>query len=261
MHTRIRRVALAVTAVAIVAIAGGVTYAVAEIGGGGVINACYKSGSDDDDDDADRVTSGSHGDDDDGRRGGKGQLRVIDPAVESCRRNETPISWGQTGTPGPKGDKGDKGDPGPEGATGPQGPPGLSGLPPVNLFTPAQIVRGAILTCASTNVIANEPGCLGMKLNGLDIGSEDLTPADVVCNALTGASWRLITYGPPAAVPHFIWNGSNWALSSAGVQPMIEVRCMLGASPAGAVVRRSATRAGKKVTIVSRSSSQARKGH
>ena len=30
MHTRIRRVALTVTAVAIVAIAGGVTYAVAE---------------------------------------------------------------------------------------------------------------------------------------------------------------------------------------------------------------------------------------
>ena len=34
MHTRVRRVAVAVTAVAVVAIAGGVTYAVAEIGGG-----------------------------------------------------------------------------------------------------------------------------------------------------------------------------------------------------------------------------------
>ena len=40
MHTRIRRVALAGTAVAIVAIAGGVTYAVAQVGGGGVINGC-----------------------------------------------------------------------------------------------------------------------------------------------------------------------------------------------------------------------------
>jgi transposase len=37
MRRRIRRVALAITAVVVVAIAGGVTYAVAGIGGGGVI--------------------------------------------------------------------------------------------------------------------------------------------------------------------------------------------------------------------------------
>ena len=42
MRRRFRRVALAITAVAVVAIAGGVTYAVADIGGGGVINGCYK---------------------------------------------------------------------------------------------------------------------------------------------------------------------------------------------------------------------------
>ena len=99
MHTRIRRVALAVTAVAIVAIAGGVTYAVADIGGGGVINGCYKSQN--------------------------GQLRLIDPASDSCSPSETAISWGQTGTQGPKGDKGDPGPP------GPQGP---AGAPATNLF-------------------------------------------------------------------------------------------------------------------------------
>jgi hypothetical protein len=43
MRARIRRVALAITAVAVVAIAGGVTYAVADIVSGGAINACYKS--------------------------------------------------------------------------------------------------------------------------------------------------------------------------------------------------------------------------
>jgi hypothetical protein len=92
MRRRIRRVALAVTAVAVVAIAGGVTYAVADIGSGGVINGCYKSQN--------------------------GQLRLIDPATDSCLPSETAISWGQSGTqgppgpPGPKGDKGDKGDPG-----------------------------------------------------------------------------------------------------------------------------------------------------
>ena len=54
MRRRFRRVALAATAAVIVVIAGGVTYAVADIGGGGVINGCYKSQN--------------------------GQLRLIDPA-------------------------------------------------------------------------------------------------------------------------------------------------------------------------------------
>ena len=89
MRRRFRRVALAVTAVVTVAIAGGVTYAVAEIGTGGVINGCYKSQN--------------------------GQLRVIDPAADHCLPSETPISWGQTGTQGP---------PGPAGAQGPAGPQG-----------------------------------------------------------------------------------------------------------------------------------------
>ena len=87
MRRRIRRVALAFTAVVVVAIAGGVTYAVAEIGGGGVINGCYKSVN--------------------------GQLRLIDPATDSCHPSETPISWSKTGPQGPKGDKGDQGPPGP----------------------------------------------------------------------------------------------------------------------------------------------------
>jgi hypothetical protein len=90
MRRRIRRVALAVTAVVVVAIAGGVTYAVAEIGGGGVINGCYKSQN--------------------------GQLRLIDPASDSCHPSETPTSRSQTGPQGPKGDKGDPGPPGPPGA-------------------------------------------------------------------------------------------------------------------------------------------------
>ena len=78
MHTRIHRVALAVTAVAIVAIAGGVTYAVADIGGAGVINGCYQKNV--------------------------GNLRVIDPSAgDSCRPSEIAISWSQTGPQGPTG--------------------------------------------------------------------------------------------------------------------------------------------------------------
>jgi collagen triple helix repeat protein len=126
MHTRIRRVALAVTAVAIVAIAGGVTYAVADIGGGGVINGCYKSQN--------------------------GQLRLIDPAADSCHPSETAISWGQTGTQGPKGDKGDKGDPGPPGPPGPEGQKGDKGDPATNLWA---VVTGAANLVRSSGATAS----------------------------------------------------------------------------------------------------------
>jgi hypothetical protein len=101
MHRRIRRGALAVTAVALVAIAGAVTYAVAGIGGGGVINGCYKSQN--------------------------GQLRLIDPATDHCLPSEKPISWNQTGTQGPPGPKGATGPAGAKGATGAAGAKGATG--------------------------------------------------------------------------------------------------------------------------------------
>jgi hypothetical protein len=109
MHKGMRRVALAITAAAAVAIAGGVTYALADVGSGGVINGCYKSQN--------------------------GQLRLIDPATDSCNPSETAISWSQTGPQGPKGDPGPPGPQGPAGPqgipgpVGPQGPPGAQGPP------------------------------------------------------------------------------------------------------------------------------------
>jgi hypothetical protein len=101
MRRRFRRVALAVTAVVAVAIAGGVTYAVADIGSGGVINGCYKSQN--------------------------GQLRLIDPATDSCHPSETAISWSQTGPQGPAGPPGPAGPAGAQGPAGPQGIPGPQG--------------------------------------------------------------------------------------------------------------------------------------
>jgi hypothetical protein len=98
MHKRMRRVAFALTAVVVVAIAGGVTYAVAGIGDGGVISGCFKSQN--------------------------GQLRLIDPATDSCRPSETAISWSQSGPQGPPGPTGPAG---PQGPTGPQGPAGPAG--------------------------------------------------------------------------------------------------------------------------------------
>jgi hypothetical protein len=269
MHTRIRRVALAVTAGAIVAIAGGVTYAVADIGGGGVINGCYKSQN--------------------------GQLRLIDPATDHCLPSETAISWSQTGPQGPQGDKGDpgpagpqgpagpagpkgdKGDPGPQGpagpqgipgpqgpagpqgATGPQGPAGLSGLPPLGRFVPTQIVRGAILTCEDSRTIVEPDGtlvsrCQVPKLNGLDIRSGD-GEAATICDAVTGLSGRPVESGE-AHLPFFIWNGSNWALDFRRTPLMTEVFCDVPASAAA----RSSTRTRRQVKLVARSATHVRKG-
>lgn len=54
-----------------------------------------------------------------------GSIRVIDsPAVQCDPRNETAISWNQTGPQGPAGEVGPEGPPGPEGPAGPQGPAG-----------------------------------------------------------------------------------------------------------------------------------------
>ena len=63
--------------------------ALATIGDGGVISACYKK---------------------DG-----GGLRVLDPATSSCSSKEGPLSWN---IQGPKGDKGDPGPPGQAGTLG-----------------------------------------------------------------------------------------------------------------------------------------------
>jgi hypothetical protein len=116
MRMRFSRVALVATAAVVVAVAGGVTYAVADIGGGGVINACYKSQN--------------------------GQLRLIDPATDHCLPSETSISWSQTGPQGPQGATG------PPGAKGDPGPPGPAGAPATTLFAAvsadcSQIVVGS----------------------------------------------------------------------------------------------------------------------
>jgi hypothetical protein len=75
-----RRVAIA--AVALFAVAGGLAYA-AIPDAAGVIHACYRTSTDDQ----------------------KGQLRVVDSAA-SCRNNESPTEWNVTGAPGAQGPAG-----------------------------------------------------------------------------------------------------------------------------------------------------------
>ena len=60
---------------------------------------------------------------------GNGQLRVIEPSSDSCRANETAISWNQTGPAGPQGPQGVSGANGKDGSAGPTGPTGPAGTP------------------------------------------------------------------------------------------------------------------------------------
>jgi len=66
---------------------------------------------------------------------GKGATRIIDVAVDSCKKGETAISWNQTGpqgAPGATGAPGAQGEPGTQGVAGPAGaagPPGAGGPP------------------------------------------------------------------------------------------------------------------------------------
>jgi hypothetical protein len=150
MHKRMRRVALAFTAAAVVAVAGGVTYAVAQIGGGGVINGCYKSQN--------------------------GQLRLIDPATDSCHPSETAISWSQTGPQGPAGPagpagpQGPAGPAGPAGATGPAGPAGPAG--PTFVATGLVAPSGQVsLTQGPVPTITHiGPGQYGLSISGFGTG-------------------------------------------------------------------------------------------
>jgi hypothetical protein len=108
LRSRLRLLALAAGAVLVVSV--GVAYA-AIPGSSGMINGCYVSG--------------------------QGQLRVIDTENgETCKKNETALSWneqgeqgdtGAAGPAGPAGAQGPAGPAGPAGATGPQGPKGVDG--------------------------------------------------------------------------------------------------------------------------------------
>lgn len=59
-----------------------------------------------------------------------GYLRVIDPEAtppQTCKSNETPLTWSQEGPVGREGDEGDGGDDGDRGKTGEQGGQGGQG--------------------------------------------------------------------------------------------------------------------------------------
>jgi hypothetical protein len=56
-----------------------------------------------------------------------GKLRVLDPALDQCKRSETQLQWSQTGPQGPAGVQGPIGPAGPAGPIGAAGTNGVSG--------------------------------------------------------------------------------------------------------------------------------------
>ena len=95
----------------------GIAFASGTIPGpGGVINGCYQNATG-------HGPKGGHGSHEDQHAGA---LRVV-PSGTTCGKNETAISWNQTGPQGPVGPAGPQGAKGSQGATGAQGPQGPQG--------------------------------------------------------------------------------------------------------------------------------------
>ena len=103
----------------------------------GVINGCYSSG--------------------------QGQLRVIDTAKgETCKNNETAISWNQKGPKGDQGIQGPKGDTGETGATGATGPEGPQGPQGETGATGATGVQGAQGVPGPQGAVGADGGTAGL---------------------------------------------------------------------------------------------------
>ncbi len=101
----------------------------------------------------------------------------------------------------PQGPLGLQGPAGPTGPKGDAGAQGLSGLPVVDMFTPTQVVEGAVLTCSTSTATS----CSGLKLNGLDVrlGASE---ANRICNRVTGAGY-VTANGLGAVSLHFAGTG------------------------------------------------------
>ena len=193
MRRRFSRVVLAFTGVAVVAIAGGVTFAVAQIGGGGVIHGCYQKNV--------------------------GNLRVIDPSAgDSCRPSEVAISWSQTGPQGPAGPQGPPGPQGPQGpagATGPQGPAGPQGA------TGATGPQGP----AGPQGPQGEPGILGLAgkscpggqvVRGFDAAGELICTPISVAPACPASSTLTFTISATVVAALYHWPGGTQTLAVPG---------------------------------------------
>jgi hypothetical protein len=128
---------------------------------------------------------------------------------------------------GIKGDQGVQGIQGIQGETGDAGPQGDAGAnaaePVFGQFLASQIVKGAVLTCATFSSTATTVTCNGMKLNGLDVRLGP-TEANVVCNAATGRGYNSAS-GMGVVPQGLSWTAGAWTFSPSSMSPMNNVTC------------------------------------
>ena len=150
-----------------------------------------------------------------------GSLRVIDRSVTNCAKDESLISWSQTGPEGPQGPAGPQGpqglqgpvgpqgETGPQGQTGPQGPAGPQGesgitkatfvLLPNDPFPIAQnstqvlskqLPAGNWVVVASTGIHTNSPTDTFIKSAGCELRSGTLRIGGAGWSGSSEADWN-----------------------------------------------------------------------
>jgi hypothetical protein len=105
-----------------------------------------------------------------------GQLRIIGPA-DTCRRDESLLTWGADGAPGPQGPPGPAGPAGPPGPTGDTGPQGPPGPPPATGTITGQLTNSCDPNYDYTGAVVHVPGKNLTAILGHDGSFElDLVP-------------------------------------------------------------------------------------
>jgi microcystin-dependent protein len=180
-------------------------------------------------------------------------VRLIDPAVEKCKNNESTVTWnakgpkgdqgaqgfagpigpagaqGATGAQGPKGDAGATGAPGPVGATGAQGAQGVQGNTGATGATGAQGSKGDIGATGAQGPVG-ATGAQGLQGN---TGATGATGAQGP-QGPAGADGAGLTNG---TIPGQLleWNGNSWvaqlptavALTANNMQPYLTVNYII----------------------------------
>lgn len=115
------------------------------------------------------------------------------------------------------------------GATGAAGAQGDAGAAAPELvlgqFLASQVVKGAVLGCASTSSAATTVSCQGMKLNGVDVRLAPVE-ADTICAAITGKGYNSASGIGVVNAPFMTWTAGAWALQTTGsTAPMQNLTC------------------------------------
>jgi hypothetical protein len=127
-----------------------------------------------------------------------GNQRIIDTSVESCKKNEVPIQWSQTGPQGPVGPQGPQGS---QGLQGPQGVPGTPGSGSSDVYSitgPSVGLRIIFQDVATLNVPAGQYWIM-FTSTVTNTTADLINPTDTIGCAIVGVgSVNTVRLGPDA---------------------------------------------------------------